>query len=293
MKRTKPTCGAILLALLAAAPLGAADSAPDGAGIKALVKEVGSEDFDVRDAATRKLCALAERAVPALLEALREKPDAELRARFGKVVELYGALGKEVNGLKAELALDRASVAAGQPFQVSLTLRNAAESDLNVYVGFQPDALRRVHWDPKQGLLVRGADLLASRHYNPDGSVLPAPPIPAFVLVPKGSFVKLPMNGTLYLKGSAQATQAMLERTFGDFAFYLEAPGKLRIRARLSLDPKTAQSWKPFYRAPEQPAWTGELHSQEVEIELTDKLAKPGNPPAARAAPDEADTPRE
>jgi WD40 repeat protein len=69
-----------LLALPAAAPA-AAPFVPLAAAVAALIDQLGDDDADVRNQAEKKLEALGEDAVPALLAASKKHPDIDVRLR--------------------------------------------------------------------------------------------------------------------------------------------------------------------------------------------------------------------
>ena len=58
-------------------------AAPDDAEIARLVKQLGDDDFDQREAATKQLEAIGEPARAALHEAAAFSKDAEIRQRAG------------------------------------------------------------------------------------------------------------------------------------------------------------------------------------------------------------------
>src|SRR5262245_32024386 len=70
----------LLLLASAAAPAPGADDAADAARIARLVRQLGSDDFDEREAATKELEAIGEPALAPLRKAAAEG-DAEVRAR--------------------------------------------------------------------------------------------------------------------------------------------------------------------------------------------------------------------
>jgi WD40 repeat protein len=78
---------------------------PDTAAIRALVRQLGSDVFRVREAAEKKLVTLGESAVPAIREALAGDLSAEGKERAEKVIAALGG------GLTAEQLRQRRAVA--------------------------------------------------------------------------------------------------------------------------------------------------------------------------------------
>src|SRR5207249_717226 len=75
-----------LLLLLTFVPLVAVD--PDGKEIERLVKQLGSDKFKVRDAATKRLKDIGEPALATLRKAATESGDAEIRCRAAALVQI-------------------------------------------------------------------------------------------------------------------------------------------------------------------------------------------------------------
>src|SRR5262245_60176420 len=72
------------LALLLAAD----EPKPDAAEISRLVRQLGSEKFETRDAASKRLEAIGAAALGALREAASSSDDAEVKQRAGRLVKV-------------------------------------------------------------------------------------------------------------------------------------------------------------------------------------------------------------
>src|SRR5262249_5464859 len=84
-----PVCFAVLLALAIRAQA-AAPPTPSQERIDRLIRQLGSDSFQEREAATRALARMGRAAVPALRRAARS-PDLEVRARAGRLVRQFDA----------------------------------------------------------------------------------------------------------------------------------------------------------------------------------------------------------
>ncbi len=71
----------LLLVAVVCAALGTAGDDAEAARIKALVEQLGDDDFDKREAASAKLLEMGDKAIPALTWAMTKSPDLEVRAR--------------------------------------------------------------------------------------------------------------------------------------------------------------------------------------------------------------------
>ncbi|HZT78852.1 MAG TPA: hypothetical protein VFA26_01415, partial [Gemmataceae bacterium] len=76
----------LVLAVILALP--SADPAPTRAQIAQWVKDLGDNNFEVREAASKRLWQAGEAAEPAVLEALKSD-DAEVRRRAGELAEKF------------------------------------------------------------------------------------------------------------------------------------------------------------------------------------------------------------
>lgn len=82
------------LALVAAAFAQQADAdKPKADTVDGLVKQLGHDNYDVREIATKKLIAMGEKAIPALEQALKSE-DLEVRLRAGRALRAIRAKGK-------------------------------------------------------------------------------------------------------------------------------------------------------------------------------------------------------
>jgi PDZ domain-containing protein len=96
MTLRKYHAAAAVLAFVLTAGVSAADAPPSSAppaltpqrqkDIEKLIAQLGSDDFDQREAAQRELCKLGEEAVPVLVKAQAAATDAEVRRRLGEVL---------------------------------------------------------------------------------------------------------------------------------------------------------------------------------------------------------------
>ena len=89
MVLTRTSTAALLeLVLAAVATAGPAKTAePDAAAIERLIRQLGSDEFTEREAATEALEKIGEPAYEALRKAARESRDAEVRMRAARVVQ--------------------------------------------------------------------------------------------------------------------------------------------------------------------------------------------------------------
>jgi WD40 repeat protein len=78
-----------------------------------LIRDLGSDSHPVREAASKELAALGDRAVPALRRALGEKPEPEARLRIGRLLAATkaGPSAEELRELHAVRALELAGTA--------------------------------------------------------------------------------------------------------------------------------------------------------------------------------------
>ncbi len=76
------------------------DPRPDADRIKTLVAQLGADDFETRESASRGLAALGEAVEPALRETLAGKPSAEARGRCERLLEAIRKGTPDADGLR-------------------------------------------------------------------------------------------------------------------------------------------------------------------------------------------------
>ena len=103
--RGEPGCVFGWIALLSLVlPFVPAVAAPDDAGIARLVKQLGDDDFDQREAASKALTKVGEPALEVLRKAAASSGDVEVRHRAGQLIEAiendlpYLFNGKDLTG---------------------------------------------------------------------------------------------------------------------------------------------------------------------------------------------------
>jgi formylglycine-generating enzyme required for sulfatase activity len=77
----------LLAAILFSAFADLSAEAPEAARIKALIEQLGEDDFEKRESAMRALKDLGDRAIPALTEAMARSRDLEVRARAWRALK--------------------------------------------------------------------------------------------------------------------------------------------------------------------------------------------------------------
>lgn len=100
-----------------------------------LVDRLADERLAVRDEASRELVRLGETALGSLRMIVQAADDPEVRARLTDVIARieanlrrhYFTGGLEVDGLKARLSVDAASVKAGQALKFTIEIMNVSE----------------------------------------------------------------------------------------------------------------------------------------------------------------------
>lgn len=110
--------GFLLFAPLALAAAVFAQGSEDAA---ALVKQLGSEDYAVREEAQKKLVEMGDKAVPALEEALKSE-DLEVRLRAGRALRAIGARTKQAEPVESEAPEAGQAPARGQFQGMSLSM---------------------------------------------------------------------------------------------------------------------------------------------------------------------------
>ena len=84
----KPALQALVLSLLCSVAALPVPAGPDekAAEIEKLIRQLGNDDFDIREEATAKLTKLGEAALPALKTAAKENPDVEVKQRAAALI---------------------------------------------------------------------------------------------------------------------------------------------------------------------------------------------------------------
>jgi hypothetical protein len=118
------------LSTLLLATLAARAAEPDAGKIDRLIRQLGSEKFREREAATKALQEIGGPALPALWKAFHTSDDPEVRLRADRLVEAICCRGQAtVRALGGEIQEDED--AAGKPFlSVNLSGTKAADADL-------------------------------------------------------------------------------------------------------------------------------------------------------------------
>ncbi len=148
--------GFLWLAPMALAAIVFAQGTEDAA---ALVKQLGSEDYDAREEAQKKLVEMGDKAVPALEEALKSE-DLEVRLRAGRALRAIGAGAKKADPPEeAAAAPGRAGQTRGfqmtmGPGKVTVTITEMVDGkpETKTYEGTSLEELKEKHPELKEHL---------------------------------------------------------------------------------------------------------------------------------------------
>jgi len=149
--------GLFFLAPMALAAIVFAQGTEDAA---ALVKQLGSEDYGVREEAQKKLVEMGDKAVPALEDALKSE-DLEVRLRAGRALRAIGAGAKKAE--QPEQPEQPAPGRAGQmkgfqmtlgPGKVTVTITEMVDGkpETKTYEGASLEELKEKHPELKEHL---------------------------------------------------------------------------------------------------------------------------------------------
>ncbi len=145
--------GLLFLAPMAFAAIVFAQGTED---VAALVKQLGSEDYAVREEAQQKLVEMGHEAVPALEEALKSE-DLEVRLRAGRALRAIGGAAKKAED--APVAPGRAGQTRGfqmtmGPGRVTVTITEMVDGKpvTKTYEGASLEELKEKHPELKEHL---------------------------------------------------------------------------------------------------------------------------------------------
>ena len=119
---------------------GVAHAAEPDAGVAALIEQLKAEDFDQRIAAEKALLRKGAAVVAPLKQALAREKNNDFRGRASGIVDFYEGGGTIDNGIKIKLTADRESLKPGEKLQLTTTLYNTTDAELNVYIGWKHTA---------------------------------------------------------------------------------------------------------------------------------------------------------
>ena len=102
------------------------------------IEDLGDEQFEVRERATQDLIAAGPVAYEAVRQVRASTQDPEVRQRAEQILSELAVLmpgGEAVDGLKICMSADKKSYRPGDTVELSVTLCNLTDNDLNVQIG--------------------------------------------------------------------------------------------------------------------------------------------------------------
>lgn len=243
-------------------------SNPDESQLARLIADLDHEDFQRREQANDELLALGEAARAPLARALAGTPSAELRLRADRILSQLNSQ-RLAGSLKLELKTARVKIKVGDKFKLMSTIHNTTAEDINLYVGFNPkgvyfecgSSLTRLLDDSKSE--VAATFRLIAPCYHVMG--------PIFMTLAPKSKLEYDMPAKL-----ERRKDELLVLNLGANGYYqLAAPEQGRFQLRLvHIVTERNIMETGFNRGERRPRneqarfWTGELRSNDVEIEV-------------------------
>ena len=230
-----------------------------GANTAVLVQQLDSEDFDTREAASKKLLQAGKTVLPALKSGLASgKHGPEFERRVQRLLALLDDLGVEVNGLRIGLAGDKQVLALGESITLTITVSNTSDKEQTLFLGMNYNPFEKgTHLRLSSGDLSGGVDPRSCREPECIAEILWKP-------------TRVAMNATIPSKTSVKFTSSMtLEKLSDALCLKIGKSGHLaftRMEAgRYALGVCYTHAGEP---AAEPRFWTGSAVSNLVSLEI-------------------------
>jgi len=229
-----------------------------------LVKQLGDEDYNQREAAERALLALGNKALPALKEMAKSSEDSESRQRAKSILEMLEDGGPAQDGVKIILSADRSEMTVKDTACFVVKLVNLSAQPRRLFIGKeQGGSILEVG----AGFEIRQA---GSEKIAPSD---PAPAASGFVTLPAYGSAAFKVNGnfqTLAVGGVKGQTYmgnfevgSLWYQPVSDKKTIAETKGDFLICVHLDL-PKAAANENDG----NAPAFSGVLRSNELKFKI-------------------------
>jgi hypothetical protein len=281
---------ALLAAVLSAAAwlhageIGGPPPGPERAKVLELIAQLDAPEKAPRDAAETGLIEIGAGAIAPLRHALLATRSADFQARATKV--LNRLIGPTIEGLALSLSVDKKTVKMGEEVVFTLAFWNVADKTINVPWGIQAGETKTNPGGFLCGVIVEGKE----QHLGQPpwiGPPLPPaqPPKTLFQSIPPRTIIRVHIHCRYQdrIAVLSDGQEKMAEQdvlAVGQYwAFPVRQPCSRGFMVYFKIPPEAAK--EPAGQDVDLKAsfWTGELHSNEVEVLFERPAGELPNPP--------------
>lgn len=289
MKQT-PNVALLLAVALSAAPwlhaaeIGGPPPGPERTTVLRLIAQLEATETNARDVAERALIEIGAGAIAPLRHALATPRSADFQARARKI--LNRLIGPIRDGLALSLSVDKKTVKMGEEVVFTLAFWNVADKTINVPWGIQSGEIKTNPGGFLCGVIVEGKE----QHLGQSawiGPPLPQgqPPKTLFQSIPARTITRLHMHCryqdrvTVLSEGTEKQAEQDVLAVGQYWAFPVRQPGRRGFMVYFKIPPEAAKDPAGQEIDPKGSFWTGELHSNEVEVNFERPAGALPNPP--------------